>query len=192
MWRLCKTGGLSVTSISSRLLHVNENDEIGIKSRTMGFRKVRCEMGKGRGRCVCVVQPGCAHVRRASLRFPREVTGERKRRERRTRARRGALCESRWWEGENEREIEGYGKGAGEPRVNRICMETVCQWVASSCGYLTLFTSPPRLFIAILLNLHLSTLFLSFFLPLVFPLRFCSPVFLTSLLFCSFRGLLSL
>lgn len=33
---------LSVTSISFRLLHVNENDEIGIKSGTMGFRgKVR-------------------------------------------------------------------------------------------------------------------------------------------------------
>lgn len=27
----------------------------------------------------------------------------------------------------------------GGKRVNRICMETVCQWVASSCGYLTLF-----------------------------------------------------
>lgn len=75
---------MAVTSISSRLLHVNENDEIGIKSETMGFRgKVR--NGKGGegagGVCVCVVQTGCAHVRRASLRFPREVTGERKRRE---------------------------------------------------------------------------------------------------------------
>lgn len=65
-------------------------------------------------------------------------------------------------DGERERERERR-KGRAEPRVNRICMETVCQWVASSCGYLTLFTSPPRrtprLFIATLLNLHLSILF---------------------------------
>ena len=37
---------------------------------------------------------------------------------------------------ERERERER------EETVNRICMETVCQWVASSCGYLTLFSLP--------------------------------------------------
>lgn len=51
------TGGLSSVT-SSRLLHVNENDEIGIKSGTMGFRgKVRNRNGeegvrRGEGR-VC-------------------------------------------------------------------------------------------------------------------------------------------
>lgn len=93
-------GRLSVTSISSRLLHVNENDEIGIKSGTMGFRgKVRNGKGGEESRgCVCVVQTGCAHVRRASLRFPREVTGERGRGESEGRGcGEGALLrESRW------------------------------------------------------------------------------------------------
>lgn len=109
---------------------------------------------------------------------------ERGRGERRTRVRRGALYVNRDGERERTRGRWRDTEGGGELRVNRICMETVCQWVASSCGYLTLFTSPsrrtPRLFIAILLNLHLSTLShsISFF-PLAFPLRSASPVFLT-------------
>lgn len=41
-----------------------------------------------------MVQTGCAHVRRASLRFPREVTGERKRRAKDEGAERGS--ESQW------------------------------------------------------------------------------------------------
>lgn len=41
-----------------------------------------------------------------------------------------------------ERETEVWERGSG-PRVNRICMETVCQWVASGYGYLTLFTPSP-------------------------------------------------
>lgn len=107
---------------------------------------------------------------------------ERGRGERRTRVRRGALYVNRDGERERTRGRWRDTEGGGELRVNRICMETVCQWVASSCGYLTLFTSPsrrtPRLFIAILLNLHLSTLShsISFF-PLAFPLRSAAPSF---------------
>lgn len=49
---------------------------------------------------------------------------------------------SRVKEKEEEEEADmAEGEGGGE-RVNRICMETVCQWVASSCGYLTLFSLP--------------------------------------------------
>lgn len=93
-------GGLSVTSISSRLLHVNETDEIGIKSGTMGFRgKVRNgKGGKGArgGGCVRDANGVCTRASRIASLSTRGYGRERKRRERRTRVRRGALCESRW------------------------------------------------------------------------------------------------
>ena len=46
------------------------------------------------------------------------------------------------WKRERGRQTWWRGREGERERVNRICMETVCQWVASSCGYLTLFSLP--------------------------------------------------
>lgn len=125
--------------------------------------------------CTRGANVGYAHVVR---RFAFHERGTGGRGERRTRARRGTLSLSLYVDRGSEREIERdrarQGEHEGErqrgrsARVNRICMETVCQWVASSCGYLTLFTSSPRLLIA-----HPSLLLNIPFLPLALFLSVC-------------------
>lgn len=68
---------LSVTSISSRLLHVNENDEIGIKSGTMWGFVVRCEIGEGGEGGVCAWCKRGVHTCVAHRSAFHEVTGGR-------------------------------------------------------------------------------------------------------------------
>lgn len=132
---------------------------------------------------MCVVQTGCAHVRRASLRFPREVTGERKRRAKDEGAERGSLRESRWREGENEREMEGYGRGRGTESKQNLHGNSVpvgrVELRVFNAVHFALSPNPSPLHRHPLEPPSLHPLSLHLFLSACFPASFCLPVFLT-------------